>query len=129
MEPLKMANLALKHGLKAIPIVEKNKLIGVVLTNRILSIINRSLHKNILYFAGIHKDHLNFEDTSRVPLTLSLLHRTPWLVIGLIGVIFIAFFINRFEDILNKHLILAFFIPAIVYMSSALGTQNQTLLI
>jgi len=128
-EQVKVANIALKHGLKAIPIVEKNKLIGVILTNKILSIINRSLHKNILYFAGIHKDHLDFEDTSQVPLYLSLFHRVPWLIIGLLGVIFAAFFINKFEDIINRHLILAFFIPAIVYMSGALGTQNQTLLI
>ncbi|MEK6902411.1 MAG: magnesium transporter, partial [archaeon] len=31
--------------------------------------------------------------------------------------------------ILSTHLILAFFIPAILYMSNALGIQNQTLLI
>ena len=128
-EQIKIANLALKHSIKAVPIVQDNKLIGVILTNKILSIINRSLHKNILYFAGIHKDHLEYEDTLKVPLPLSLLHRTPWLVIGLIGVFFIAAFINRFENILDKHLILAFFIPAIVYMSSALGTQHQTLFI
>ena len=126
---LKIANLALKHNIKAIPIVEKNKLIGVILTNKILSIINRTLHKNILYSAGIHKDHLEYEDTLKVPLPLSLLHRIPWLIIGLIGVIFAAAFINRYENTLNQHLILAFFIPAIVYMSDALGTQHQTLFI
>ena len=125
----KVANLALKHGIKAIPIVEKNKLLGVILTNKILSIINRTLHENILYFAGVHKGHLEYEDTMHVPLPLTLFHRIPWLVIGLLGVLFAAGFISKFEDTLGKHLILAFFIPAIVYMSDALGTQHQTLFI
>ena len=128
-EKLKVANLALKHNIKALPIVKNNKLIGVILTNKIVSIINRSLHENILAFAGIHKGHLEYENTLEVPLPLTLLHRTPWLIIGLIGVIFAAAFMNRFENILNQHLILAFFIPAIVYMSDALGTQHQTLFI
>jgi magnesium transporter len=57
------------------------------------------------------------------------LHRAPWLIIGLIGVIAAAGIIDRFEYVLNEHLILAFFIPAILYMSNALGTQNQTLYI
>jgi len=125
----KVGNLALKHGIKAIPIVEKNKLLGVILTNKILSIINRTLHENILYFAGVHKSHLEYEDTMHVPLPLTLFHRIPWLVIGLLGVLFAAGFISKFEAILDKHLILAFFIPAIVYMSDALGTQHQTLFI
>jgi len=125
----RVADLALKHGIKAIPIVENGKMLGVILTNKILSILNRSLHRNILYFAGIHKGHLDYENTMQVPLPLTLLHRIPWLVVGLIGVLFIAAFIDKYESILNQNLILAFFIPAIVYMSNALGTQHQTLFI
>jgi magnesium transporter len=125
----KITNLVLKHNLKTIPIVEEKKLIGIILTNKILSILHHTLHKRLLYSAGIHKDHLEYEDTMEVPLLLTLWHRIPWLVIGLIGVLFAAGFISKYENILDKHLILVFFIPAIVYMSDALGTQLQTLLI
>jgi magnesium transporter len=64
-----------------------------------------------------------------VPLLESILHRAPWLIIGLFGVIVAAGIIDQFEYVLDKHIIFAFFIPAILYMSNALGTQNQTLLI
>ncbi len=125
----KIARLALQHNLRAIPIVENGKLEGVILTSKILHIINRTLHEHIISFSGVHRSHLDYEDTMHIPVLESILHRAPWLIIGLIGVIFAAGIINQFESVLNEHLILAFFIPAILYMSNALGTQNQTLYI
>ena len=40
-----------------------------------------------------------------------------------------AIIINSLEKTLEKHLILAFFLPTIIYMSDAIGTQLQTLLV
>lgn len=91
--------------------------------------LNRDLHKHLLYFAGVHKGQLEYENTLQVPLLVSIKHRIPWLIIGLIGITLAAVFISKFEKILESHIILAFFIPAIVYMSDALGTQLQTLFI
>lgn len=125
----KIARLALQHNLRAIPIVENGKLEGVILTSKILHIINRTLREHILSFSGVHHGHLDYEDTMHVPLMESIIHRVPWLIIGLIGVIVAAGIIDQYQFLLEKHLILAFFIPAILYMSNALGTQNQTLFI
>lgn len=125
----RVAQLALYHHLRAIPVVKNQKLEGVILTNTLLQMINRALRENLLTFSGVHKAHLEYDDTMHVPLLESFLHRAPWLIVGLVGVLFAAGIIDQFASILNKHLILAFFIPAIVYMSDALGTQNQTLLI
>ena len=125
----KAAHLALKHGIKAVPVVKNGVLLGAVPAKKLISILNRSLHKNILHFAGIHKSHLTYENTTDVPLFLSVVHRIPWLIIGLVGIMIAASFISLFEPILKKYLELAFFIPAIVYMSSALGTQHQILFV
>ena len=125
----RVAHLALKHGIKSIPVVQWGKLLGAVPAESIMHIINRSLQKNILSFAGIHKSHLKFENVMDAPLMTSIKHRIPWLLIGLLGIIVTAAFIDIFEGLLASHLILAFFIPAIVYMSDGLGTQHQTLFI
>ena len=125
----KVAHLSLKHGIKAIPVVEKGKLLGVVTAQDILHILNKSLHEDILHFAGIHKSHLNYENTTKVPLFLAVLHRLPWLIVGLVGIMIAAAFIGIFKLTLENYIILAFFIPAIVYMSGALGTQHQTLFV
>ena len=125
----KVADLAVKHNIKAVPVVEKGKFLGIVPTDNILSILNRAMRVDILHLAGIHKAHLKYENTLAVPLFLSVLHRVPWLVIGLLGVTVAAMFISAFEATLQKYLLLAFFTPAIAYMSGALGTQHQTLFV
>lgn len=125
----RVADLAVKHDLKAIPIVENKKLLGVVPIENILPILNKALREDILHLAGIHRAHLNYENTLAVPLFQGILHRIPWLLIGLFGITLSALFISLFEAQLQKYLIIAFFIPAIVYMSNALGTQHQTLFI
>lgn len=125
----KVADLAVKHDIKAVPVTENKKLIGVVTIEKILPILNRALKEDILHLAGIHKSHLKYENTLAVPVFQSILHRIPYLLIGLLGIIVAAIFVSIFEATLQKYLILAFFIPAIVYMSDALGTQYQTLFV
>jgi len=56
-------------------------------------------------------------------------HRFPWLVFGLIGGLFTTVIISKYEAILSGDIRLAFFIPIIVYMSDAVGTQTETIYI
>ncbi len=128
-ESEKVADIALKYGIKSVPIVESGKLVGMIPPRNLAKMLNNSLRKDIFHFAGIHKSHLEYENTLKVPLLKSVGHRTPWLIVGLIGVIVTAAFISLFEEVLQANIILAFFIPAVVYISGALGNQIQTLFI
>ncbi len=58
-----------------------------------------------------------------------LLHRLPWLLVGLLGAMASAVLVGSFEAQLDKKVLLAFFVPAVVYMADAVGTQTETLLI
>jgi len=129
MDQEKVSDIALKYKIKDVPVVKAGKFLGVVPNHKILSILNRSLQEDILHFAGIHKSHLEFENTLEVPFYKSIENRLPWLLVGLLGIIITAIFITSFEKTLEKHLVLAFFVPTIVYMSDAIGTQLQTLLV
>jgi magnesium transporter len=51
------------------------------------------------------------------------------LIVGLIGAMASAALLAGFEDRLTQHVELAFFLPAIVYMADAVGTQTETLAI
>lgn len=53
--------------------------------------------------------------------------RLPWLVIGLIGGFCATYLISQFEAQLNQNVKVAFFIPIIVYLSDAVGTQTETI--
>lgn len=125
----KVSDLALKHKIKDVPVVSKGRFLGVVPNHKIMAILNRSLQEDILHFAGIHKSHLEFENTLEVPYYKSIESRLPWLLVGLVSMMITAIFINALEKTVERHLILAFFLPTVVYMSDAIGTQLQTLMV
>ena len=56
-------------------------------------------------------------------------HRIPWLIIGLVGGLFTTFIVSKYETIISADVRLAFFIPIIVYLSDAIGTQTETIYI
>lgn len=55
--------------------------------------------------------------------------RITWLLIGLLLSLGIAEVIKNFESVLQENLILASFIPLVVYMSDAVGTQMESIVI
>ncbi|PIX44138.1 hypothetical protein COZ55_00590, partial [archaeon CG_4_8_14_3_um_filter_38_5] len=74
----KTADLAIKHNIKAVPVVKKGKLLGVVNTDAILTTLNNALRDDVIHFAGIHKSYLNYENTLKVPFFEGVMHRLPW---------------------------------------------------
>lgn len=53
--------------------------------------------------------------------------RVPVLLIGLVLGAMITLITSRFEEVLQHDLRIAFFLPFIVYIADALGTQTQTI--
>ena len=77
------------------------------------------------YLAGTAQARLAAEEG--VPRRLW--HRLPWLLIGLLGAMASAVIIGAFEEQLEKKVLLAFFVPAVVYMADAVGTQTEAVVI
>jgi magnesium transporter len=125
----KVAHKALRHNIKAIPVVDKqNSLLGVVTSDQILKILDKESREDLLKLSGIiGRD--NFTEEMDLTVEKSYLRRIPWIFAGLIGGIFTAHVIGNFEGILQKHIILASFVPLIAYIANAVGTQTQTLYI
>lgn len=53
--------------------------------------------------------------------------RVPWLFIGLTGGLLTTLIVSGYEAFLSTDIRLAFFIPIIVYLSDAVGTQTETI--
>jgi magnesium transporter len=49
----------------------------------------------------------------------------PWLLVGMAGSAVATAMMTRFEAALAAHIAVAFFIPAIVYLADAVGTQSE----
>lgn len=121
----KVAQLALKHNIKSVPIVDaENKFMGVVLSDDILNIVYQEVQHDIMKLAGVHhRGSVKIDDVIKLPLYVSLKHRLPWLILGLGGGIALAWLIGLFERTLAENIVLTAFIPLVVYMASAVGTQ------
>jgi magnesium transporter len=76
--------------------------------------------------AGLVDDALK---ASTAGVRSRLEHRLPWLAIGLFGAMLSAGIVASFEDALRENVLLAFFVPAVVYMADAVGTQTEAIVI
>jgi magnesium transporter len=126
----KLCNLAGKNFQSFVAIVNaKNEFMGVIPPAFIISTLMNEHTKDIHALAGIQKkDKIkkSIRDTGPVRYTFQ---RLPWLIIGLTFSFMAACIVSAFEKTLTNHITLAFFIPAIVYLADAVGTQTETVLI
>lgn len=122
----RVAYLALKNNIKAIPVVQRdNTFLGSIPSDTILGILYKETHEDILRLAGIRHPKALAANILETSLFTFYRHRVPWLFLGLLGGLLAARVIGLFEDTLRENVILAAFIPLIVYMSDAVGTQTE----
>lgn len=128
----KVAYLAIKNNIKAIPIIDKDGIfLGIVPFDTILNITYQEAAEDVFRAAGFHNPQgfAKYDNVLTMPIWQSIKHRLPWLLLGLLGGILAAKIVGAFENTLEKNLILAAFIPLIVYMADAVGTQMEAFII
>ena len=126
----KVVYLALTNGLKALPVVDKEKhFMGIVPYDNILKIFNQEYRKEIFSSGGISPKVGDEYTTIKSTAGVMIKSRLPWLVLGVFGGTIAASVISGFEEVLSEVLVLAAFIPVMVYMSDAVGTQSEALII
>jgi len=124
------AYMALRHNLKAIPVIDKNHVfLGEITSDVILTILHKEMHEDTLKRAGIRHAGGIHANILTLSLVDSLKHRIPWLIVGLLGGLLVAKIVTLFETTLAKNLVLASFIPLIVYMSDAVRAQMEAYII
>lgn len=79
--------------------------------------------------AGIlHEQNHAAEALEGTPTT-RLRSRLPWLLVGLIGSTVATAVMAYFETVLQHRITIAFFVPAIVYLANAVGTQTEAIVV
>lgn len=126
----RVAFLALKHNIKSVPIVDpQGRFLGAVINDAILSVMNREVSTDMFRMAGIRHRPSVTDDVLSLSLGASLRHRLPWLIGGLGGGLIIANVVGVFEHVLKTNVLLAAFIPLVVYMGGAVSAQLVTFMI
>lgn len=121
-----MASLALHHGVVAVPVVDSaDRLVGVVGPARLMAILRREHVEDIHRLAGISRETDQAREAIEEPPLRRARHRLPWLIVGLGGSMLATFVVARFESALAAKPTLAFFVPGLVYLADAIGTQTE----
>lgn len=125
-----VAAVAIAHSLKAVPVTNhEGEFLGIVSSDAILRILHEQHVESALRHAGFMQPHVHFLDVMKARFGELFRARVGWLAVGLLGGMFAASITGFFEEVLLQEIILAFFIPVVVYLSDAVGTQTETLFI
>lgn len=121
-----VAILAIKHNITSVPVVDGQKrLLGVVPPQTLFEILRREHIEDINRMVGIWKDNNRALSAIEASPTRRVRDRLPWLLLGLAGSMIAGSVVAGFGRTLETHISVAFFIPIIVYLADAIGTQTE----
>lgn len=124
------ARQAVAAGGRSVAVVdEEGRFVGLVPPERLLAVLELEHEEDLARLGGFLSRARMARRAADESLGRRLWHRLPWLAIGLAGAMASAVIVGWFEDELRKNVLLALFIPAVVYMADAVGTQTETLVI
>lgn len=119
-----------RQGGRSVAVVdEQGRFQGLVPSERLLLVLELEHEEDLARLGGLLARTSEARTASEEAVRRRLWHRLPWLAIGLLGAMASAVVVGAFEDDLRTQVLLAFFIPAVVYMADAVGTQTETLVI
>ena len=129
-DPESVALEAAHRGARTVAIVdESGRLLGAVPPEELISTLEKEHGEDMARLGGFLAGTGAARAASEEAVRRRLWHRLPWLLLGLAGAMVSAGIVASFEDELEAQVLLAFFVPAVVYMADAVGTQTETLVI
>ena len=122
------ASLALQHGVDALPVVDAGgRPLGVMPSQALLQVLRREHVEDLHRLAGIEREASQARHAIEDPPLRRMRHRLPWLLVGLGGSAIATAAMASFEATLRASLTVAFFVPGIVYLADAIGTQSEAI--
>lgn len=121
---------AVRKGESALSVVDAGgRFVGLIPPHRLLAVLLAEHEEDLSRTGGFVSGTFRARAASEEPVERRFLHRLPWLVLGLAGALVAADLVAWFESELENKLILAFFIPGVVYLADAVGTQTETVVV
>lgn len=121
---------AVHHGQAGLAVVGPDgRFRGIIPPQRVLAVLLAEHDEDIARLGGFLGSTASARAASLEPVTRRLWHRLPWLLVGLLGAMLAAVIVGSFEKELDRQVLIAFFVPGIVYLADAVGTQTEALII
>jgi len=122
----KLASLALHHRLSTIPVLDHGgRFLGVVPPLPIMHVLRHEHVEDLHRLAGIRRETRRAREAIESAPVRRARDRLPWLLLGLVGSAITTQVMAQFEQELQGRVAIAFFIPGLVYIADAIGTQTE----
>lgn len=121
---------AVQHHETGLAVVDdRGKFLGLIRPERLLQVLLWEHDEDMARLGGFLRSTSSARRASEESVSLRLWHRLPWLLLGLAGAFLAADIVGAFHSTLEKNVVLAFFVPGVVYLADAVGTQTESLVI
>jgi magnesium transporter len=125
-----VARRVVEHAESALAVVDReHNFFGFVPPQRLLAVLLWEHEEDLDRLGGFLRNTSEARRASQEPAGRRFRHRVPWLLVGLVGALISADLVGAFEKQLEEAVLLAFFVPGIVYLADAVGTQTETVVI
>lgn len=126
----RVAARAFHARVPCVPVVDDDgALLGVVPAASLLGIARQEHVEDLHRLAGIRREAVHVRGELKASPRKQALRRLPWLLVGLAGSLGAAGIVAQFEGVLQDKMALAFFVPMIVYLADAIGTQTEAVVV
>ncbi|WP_317706677.1 magnesium transporter [Methylomarinovum caldicuralii] len=124
-----VVQVALDHGVGTVAVADqKGRLQGLIPPPALLKLLHHAHIEDMNRFVGIWKNNteqaLNAIEGNPIKRAW---HRLPWLLVGTAGSVLATGLMTDFETELKAQVAVAFFIPGLVYLADAIGTQSEAI--
>ena len=120
-----VANIMDKYDLVVLPVVNEDRVLqGRITIDDVVDVIKEEAEKDYQMASGITED---VESSDKIWILSRA--RLPWLLIGLVGGVFVAQVIGMYEEDIQIYPEMAFFIPLIAAMGGNVGVQSSALIV
>lgn len=110
----------------AVPVINRSgEPIGVLTAKVLIEVLAAEHREDVDRLVGIMRDRAGAREALEAPPLQRFRRRLPWLLVGLGLSSGATAVMAGFEATLQQHVMIAFFIPAIVYLTDAIGTQTE----
>jgi magnesium transporter len=118
------------HGEPGLAVVDPTgRFRGLIAPQRLLAVLLAEHDEDLARLGGFLRTTAAARTASTEPVSHRLWHRLPWLLVGLAGALAAAGIVGAFERALERNVLIALFIPGVVYIADAVGTQTEALVI
>ena len=119
---------AIRADVAALPVVTRDgRPLGLLSPRVLLDVLAREHREDIHRIVGILREREGAEHALEDPPLQRAARRLPWLLVGLAMSVMAVGAMASFERALAANITMAFFIPALVYLADAIGTQTEAI--